>query len=48
MSEPDSGSDAFALRTTATRKGDRYVLNGTKTFVSEGPVADVFRHLRDH
>lgn len=42
MSEPDSGSDAFALRTTATRKGDRYVLNGTKTFVSEGPVADVF------
>jgi len=42
MSEPDSGSDAFALRTTATRQGGGYVLNGTKTFVSEGPVADVF------
>lgn len=42
MSEPDSGSDAFALRTTATRHGDRYVLNGTKTFVSEAPVADLF------
>jgi hypothetical protein len=42
MSEPDSGSDAFALRTTAVRRGDVYVLNGTKTFVSEAPVADVF------
>jgi len=42
MSEPDSGSDAFALRTLAERRGDRYVLNGTKTFVSEAPVADVF------
>lgn len=42
MSEPDSGSDAFALRTVADPRGDRYVLNGTKTFVSEAPVADVF------
>ena len=42
MSEPDSGSDAFALRTTAVKRGDHYVLNGTKTFVSDGPVADVF------
>lgn len=42
MSEPDSGSDAFSLRTTATRDGDHYVLNGTKTFVSEAPVADLF------
>ncbi len=41
MSEPDSGSDAYALRTTATRKGDRYILNGSKTFVTNGPVADV-------
>ncbi len=42
MSEPDSGSDAFALRTTADRRGDSYVLNGTKTFVSNGPSADLF------
>jgi hypothetical protein len=41
MSEPDSGSDAFALRTTAVRAGDHFVLTGTKTFVSEAPVADV-------
>jgi len=42
MSEPDSGSNSYALRTTARREGDAYVLNGTKTFVSNGPVADVF------
>jgi alkylation response protein AidB-like acyl-CoA dehydrogenase len=42
MSEPDSGSDAFAMRTLAEPKGDHYLLNGTKTFVSEGPVADMF------
>jgi alkylation response protein AidB-like acyl-CoA dehydrogenase len=42
MSEPDSGSDAFSLRTKADRRGDRYVLNGSKTFVTNAPVADVF------
>jgi alkylation response protein AidB-like acyl-CoA dehydrogenase len=42
MSEPDSGSDAFSLRTSARADGDGYVLNGTKTFVSNAPVADVF------
>jgi alkylation response protein AidB-like acyl-CoA dehydrogenase len=42
MTEPDSGSDAFSLRTTAERRGDHYVLNGSKTFVSNAPVADVF------
>jgi alkylation response protein AidB-like acyl-CoA dehydrogenase len=42
MSEPDSGSDAFSLRTRAERRGDEYVLNGSKTFVSEAPVADVY------
>lgn len=42
MSEPDSGSDAFALRTVATRRDGAYVLNGSKTFISEAPVADVF------
>jgi hypothetical protein len=42
MSEPDSGSDAFNMRTTATLKSDSYMLSGTKTFVSNAPVADVF------
>ena len=41
MSEPDSGSDAFSLRTRAERRGDRYVLNGTKTFCTNAPVCDV-------
>ncbi|MGH9244216.1 MAG: acyl-CoA dehydrogenase family protein [Acidimicrobiales bacterium] len=42
MSEPGSGSDAFAMATTARRDGDRFVLNGSKTFVTGAPVADVF------
>jgi alkylation response protein AidB-like acyl-CoA dehydrogenase len=42
MSEPAAGSDAFSLRTTAERRGDCYVLNGSKTFVSNAPVADFF------
>jgi len=41
MSEPDSGSDAYSLRTRATRREGGYVLNGTKMFVSNGPVADM-------
>ncbi len=40
MSEPESGSDAFSLRTTAARRDGRYVLNGTKTFITNGPIAD--------
>lgn len=42
MSEPGAGSDAFALRTTATQEGDLYRLNGSKTFVSNAPLADIF------
>jgi len=42
MTEPDSGSDAFSLKTTARREGNYYFLNGTKTFVSNAPVADIF------
>ena len=41
MSEPDSGSDAYSLRTTASRTEGGYVLNGTKMFVSNGPIADM-------
>jgi alkylation response protein AidB-like acyl-CoA dehydrogenase len=40
-SEPDAGSDVFSMRTTARRDGDHYVLNGTKTFVTNAPVADL-------
>lgn len=42
MTEPDSGSDAFSLGTTAKLEGDHYILNGRKTFVTNAPVADVF------
>lgn len=41
MSEPDSGSDAFAMRTRATPEGKGFRLNGVKTFSSNGPVADL-------
>jgi alkylation response protein AidB-like acyl-CoA dehydrogenase len=42
MSEPNSGSDAYSIATTAIKKGDHYVLNGGKVFVSNGPVADIY------
>jgi len=42
MSEPNAGSDAFSMSTTARRVGDTYILNGSKTFVTNGPVADLF------
>ena len=42
MSEPDSGSDAFAMRTRAVRDGDSYRLTGSKTFVTNAPEADLF------
>ena len=42
MTEPDSGSDAFSLKTSAKKNGNYYLLNGSKTFVTNGPVADVF------
>jgi alkylation response protein AidB-like acyl-CoA dehydrogenase len=41
MTEPNSGSDAFALRTKAERDGAGFRINGTKTFISNGPVADL-------
>ncbi len=41
MSEPESGSDAFALATTATKTDGGYVLNGSKTFVTNAPEADL-------
>lgn len=41
MTEPSSGSDAFSLRTSAVQDGDGFRINGTKTFSSNGPVADI-------
>jgi len=42
ITEPDSGSDAYSLRTTARLDGKYYVLNGSKTFCTMAPMADVF------
>jgi len=41
ISEPEAGSDATAMSTTATEDGDSYVINGKKAFCTSGPVADV-------
>ncbi|MEA2166704.1 MAG: hypothetical protein QOF76_4 [Solirubrobacteraceae bacterium] len=41
ISEPSAGSDAMAMSTTATPDGDHYVINGGKTFITNGPIADV-------
>jgi isovaleryl-CoA dehydrogenase len=41
MSEPGAGSDVVSLRTRAERRGDRFVLNGTKMWITNGPDADV-------
>jgi butyryl-CoA dehydrogenase len=40
LTEPQAGSDAAEQRTTATRKGDRYYIDGTKNWITNGPVAD--------
>ncbi|GGI96164.1 acyl-CoA dehydrogenase family protein [Halopseudomonas pertucinogena] len=42
LTEPDSGSDAASLKTTAVRDGDHYILNGTKRFITNAPHAGIF------
>ena len=41
MSEPQAGSEVVSMRLRAERKGDRYILNGSKFWITNGPVADV-------
>jgi len=42
LSEPSSGSDAFALKTTAKKDGDFYYINGTKMWISNSDIAGIF------
>ena len=42
MSETGAGSDVVSMKTRAERRGDRYVLNGSKMWITNGPVADTF------
>lgn len=42
ITEPDTGSDAVGMKTTARRDGEHYVLNGAKTWITNAPIADVF------
>jgi isovaleryl-CoA dehydrogenase len=41
ITEPEAGSDALSMRTRAEKKGDVYILNGSKMFITNGPLADV-------
>lgn len=41
MTEPEAGSDAFNIKTTARRVNDHYILNGSKTFITNGNIADL-------
>ncbi|MCD8085157.1 MAG: acyl-CoA dehydrogenase family protein [Clostridiales bacterium] len=45
LTEPGAGSDAGSVRTTAVEDGDYYVLNGTKSFISNGPIAGIYTVL---
>jgi len=42
LTEPQAGTDVMAIRATAVRDGDFYVIDGAKTFVSNGPLADMY------
>src|SRR5688572_21493959 len=42
LTEPDAGSDAAGTKTTAVRKGDKYIVNGTKRFITHGGVGEIF------
>ena len=42
LTEAEAGSDAASLKTTATRDGDEYIINGVKTFITNGGIADIY------
>ena len=42
LTEPSSGSDASGMKTTAKRDGDHYILNGSKIFITNGGIADIY------
>ena len=42
LTEPGSGSDASGMKSTAIKKGDKYILNGSKIFITQGSVGDVY------
>lgn len=42
LTEPDHGSDASGMETKAVKKGNKYILNGTKTWITHAPIADLF------
>lgn len=42
LTEPEAGSNAANLKTTAVKKGDKYILNGQKIYITNAPIADVF------
>ncbi len=42
LTEPNAGSDAGSIRTTAVKKGDKYILNGTKQWITNGGEADIY------
>ena len=48
LTEPAAGSDVARLRCRAVKDGDSYVINGTKTFISNGGVADIITALRHY
>lgn len=41
ITEPNAGSDAMGMATKAVKKGDKYIINGSKIFITNGPVADI-------
>src|SRR4051794_12188605 len=41
-SEPDAGSDVYAMKTTARREGTEYIIDGSKCFITNAPIADLF------
>ena len=42
LTEPDSGSDAMSIKTSAKKNGDKYIINGTKRYITNAPIAGVF------